>query len=74
MMAWLEAGAGLIVAALVAVRWLGSHMRLIWRAQRRPRLSLTATVARPVPSARPLPGGQHAIGTAPRVIRGEVER
>jgi hypothetical protein len=22
----------------------------------------------------PLPGGQNAIGTAPRVIRGEVER
>jgi hypothetical protein len=30
-MIWLWAGAALIVAALETVRWLGSHMRLIWR-------------------------------------------
>jgi hypothetical protein len=56
-----EPGAGLIVAALVLVRWLGSHMRLIWRAPRRqrPAWTLTATVIRPLPR---------------RVIRGDPER
>jgi hypothetical protein len=51
----------MIVAALVAVRWLGSHMRLIWHAPRRqrPAWTLTATVIRPLPR---------------RVIRGELER
>jgi hypothetical protein len=41
-----QPGAGLIVAALVLVRWLGTHMRLIWRAPRRqqPAWTLTATV------------------------------
>jgi hypothetical protein len=61
MMAWLEAGAGLMVAALVAVRWLGSHMRLVWRyaPTRHTALTATATVIQPLP---------------PRVIRGEIER
>ena len=55
-----EPGAGLIVAALALVRWLGTHMRLIWRAQRQqPAWTLTATVIRPLPR---------------RVIRGEIER
>ena len=56
MTAWLEAGAALIVTALVAVRWLGSHMRLVWRygPRRRAALTATATLILPLPAARPL--------------------
>jgi hypothetical protein len=46
-MAWLEAGAGLMVAALVLVRCLGSHMRLVWRYGPTHRAAVTATVVRP---------------------------
>ena len=65
-MIWLAACPGMILAALVAVRWLGTQMRLIWRAQRQqPAWTLMATVIRPLPAGRPpLPG--------PRVVRGEV--
>lgn len=58
MMAWLEAGAGLIVTVLMAVRWLGSHLQLIWRYGPRHRAAVTttatATVVRQLPAARPL--------------------
>ena len=56
----------LIVAVLLALPvpavhaaawWLGRHVRLVWRAAPL-RASVTATVVRPVPSPRPLPGGQ----------------
>ena len=55
-MMWLEAAAGLIVAALAAVRWLGSHMRLVWRygPARRAAVTATATVIRELPVSRPL--------------------
>jgi len=67
MMAWLEAGAGLMVAGLVAVRWLGSHMRLVWRYGPTHRAAVTATVVRPAPP-RVVPGevvqgGRKAIGS-----------
>lgn len=50
MMAWLEAGAGLIVTALTAVRWLGLHMQLVWRygPGRRAAMTAAATVVRPL--------------------------
>ncbi len=56
MMAWLEATVALLVAALGAVRWLGSHMRLVWRHRpgRRAAVMATATVIRPLPTARTL--------------------
>lgn len=57
-MTWLEAGAALIVAALVMVRWLGSHMCLIWRYPQGRRETVTATMVRPMPQ---------------RVIRGDIE-
>jgi hypothetical protein len=56
MTAWLEAGAALIVTALVAVRWLGSHLRLVWRyrPRRRAAVTATATVIRELLDVRPL--------------------
>jgi hypothetical protein len=38
-----------------------------------PRATVTAIVVRPARSSRPLPGGQRAIGPAPRIIPGRVE-
>jgi hypothetical protein len=68
MMAWLEAGAGLMVAALALVRWLGSHMQLIWRygPQRRAAVTATATVIRRLPAVRA------ELSPARRIIRGEI--
>ena len=56
MTAWLEAAMALIVAALVLVRWLGSHMRLVWLYGPRRRVAVTAaaTVIRPLPAVQPL--------------------
>jgi hypothetical protein len=56
MMTWLEAAVALVVAALVLVRWLGSHMRLVWRygPRHRAAVTATATVIRPLPAVRPL--------------------
>ena len=70
MMAWLEAAAGLIVAALVFVRWLGSHLQLIWRYEpsRRAAVTATATVVRPLLDSRA------ELSPPPRIIRGELER
>jgi hypothetical protein len=55
MMPWLEAGVALIVAAFVLVRWLGSHMRLVWLYGRRRRAAMTATatVIRELPAQGP---------------------
>jgi hypothetical protein len=55
MMPWLEAAVGLSLAALVLVRWLGSHLHLLWRYAPRRRAAVTAkaTVIRPPPAAHP---------------------
>ena len=73
-MIWLEASAGLTVAALVLVRWLGSHLTLVWRYAPPSRPSVTTTVVRPVPSPRPVPGSQTELSPGQRIIRGELER
>ena len=57
MMACLEAAVAPVVAALTLVRWLGSHMQLIWRCgpgRQAAVRTATATVVRQLPAARPL--------------------
>jgi hypothetical protein len=55
LIAWAVIGVALVVAALVLVRWLGSHIQLIWRYSpaRRAAVTATATVVRPLPAAVP---------------------
>jgi hypothetical protein len=55
MMPWLEAAAGLSLAALVLVRCLGSHLHLVWRyaPRRRAAVPAKATVIRPLPATHP---------------------
>jgi len=55
MMPWLEAAAALSLAGLVLVRWLGSHLHLVWRYATRCGAAVTAkaTVIRPLPAAHP---------------------
>lgn len=48
-MIWLEAGAVLILAALMLVRWLGSHLTLVWRYAPARRTAVTATATVPLP-------------------------
>jgi hypothetical protein len=46
----------------------------LWRHAPRASATITATVVRPVPSSRPLPGGQAELSPGQRIIRGELER
>ena len=66
------AGASVTVAAV----WCLWRARRLWLyMQPAPqRTTVTATVVRPIPSPRPLPGGQAELSPGQRIIRGELER
>jgi hypothetical protein len=73
MIVLLDTAGIMVTAAAVLCVWLARRLWLYGEPPAR-RATVTATVVRPVPSPRPLPGGQTGLSPARQIIRGELER